>query len=147
MDAMLHTYGRKMFWLYRSSTREPIENGHIQWNSGWFFASQKVKYPWPVFSNILSKGSVQGQPLVQRLKQVTAMCQRRPEAVSLRSYHSTKNHMWHHPGMTWYKRGKYQILFRPQCGSGAISRFRVPANLTLPSSNIVSRGHYSGYSR
>ena len=45
------------------------------------------------------------------------------------------------------KKISYLVIFRSQCGSGAISRFRVPANLTLPSSNIVSRGHYSGYSR
>lgn len=119
---------------------------YVQWYSGCFFASQKAKHPWPVFSKC-KKGSVQSQTQVQRLKQVTAMCLRRPKAVSLRSYHSTKNHMWHHLGMTWYKRGKFHRLFRHQCGSGAISRFRVPANLTLPSSNIVSRGHYSGYSR
>ena len=62
---------------------------------------------------MLSKGSVQGQPQVQRLKQVTAMCQRRPEAVSLRSYHSTKNHTWHHPGMTDTKQENIKYCLGP----------------------------------
>ena len=65
-----------------------------------FCSKQKKEHPWPIqFPKYFSKGSVQGQIKVQTLKHMRPLFLRRPEAVSLRFYHSTKNHMLHPPGI------------------------------------------------